>query len=99
MFRVSASSFRFLALRKSHRSSLLTRTVGCGEIKARDLAAAVAQDADQLPLVGGARTQPTDGVGVEVAGDGGFLPRRMAIFLKSENEFLHKVCWLLNLNF
>lgn len=81
----------FVALRKCRRSSLLTRTVGCGEIKTRDLAASVAQDADQLPLVGGAWTQPTDGVGVKVPGDGGFLPRRMAIFLKSENEFLVKI--------
>jgi len=49
--------------------SLLTGTVGGGEIKACDLAASVAQDADQLTLVSDAWTQPADGVRLKVAGD------------------------------
>lgn len=48
--------------------------MGGGEIEARDLPASVAQDADQLTLIGDAWTQPTDSVGVDVTGDGNFLP-------------------------
>lgn len=55
--------------------------MGSGEIEARDVAASVAQDADQLTLVGDARTQPTDGVGVDVTGDGNLPPGRTGIFL------------------
>lgn len=71
-----------MALGECRRSSLLTRTVGSGEIEARDLAASVAQDADQLTLVGDAWTQPTDGVGVEVAGDVNLPPGGTGIFLQ-----------------
>lgn len=55
--------------------------MGGGEIEARDLAASVAQDAYQLTLIGDAWTQPTDSVGVEVTGDGNFLPVWTAVFL------------------
>lgn len=55
--------------------------MGSGEIEAGDLAAPVAQDADQLTLVGDAWTQPTDGVGVEVARDRGLPPGRTGVFL------------------
>lgn len=59
----------------------LTGAVGGGEIEACDLAASVAQDADQLTLVHDAWTQPADGVGVEVAGDGDLPPGLSSIFL------------------
>lgn len=55
--------------------------MGSGEIEARDLAASVAQDADQLTLVGDAGTQTTDGVGVEVSGDTDLPPGCAGIFL------------------
>ena len=61
--------------------SLLTRTMVSGEIETCDLTASVAQDADQLTLVGDTWTQPADGVGVEVAGDGHLLPGSAGIFL------------------
>lgn len=54
--------------------------IGC-EVKARDLATSIAQNADQLTLVGHARTQPADGVGVDVAGDGDLPPRGTSVFL------------------
>lgn len=54
---------------------------GC-KFEACDLAASVAQNADQLTLVGHARAQPTDGVGVKVAGDSSLLPGTTAIFLQ-----------------
>lgn len=69
-------------LSEGGRFGPLTRTVGGGEFKARDLAASVAQDADQLTLVSDARLQPTDGVGVDVARDGGLLPGFRRIFLQ-----------------
>lgn len=55
--------------------------MGSGEIEACDVAASVAQDADQLTLVGDARTQPTDGVGVHVTRDSNLPPGQMGIFL------------------
>lgn len=55
--------------------------MGGGEIEARDIAASVAQDADQLTLIGDAWTQPADSVGVDVTGDGHFLPVWTAVFL------------------
>lgn len=73
-----------MALRERHYSSLLTGTMGGGEIEARDLAATVAQDADQLTLVSDTWTQPTDGVGVQVAGDGDLPPGCTGIFLPEE---------------
>lgn len=76
--------FGFVALSECYSWRLLTRTMGSGEIEARHLAASVAQDADQLTLIGDAWTQPTDGVGVEVAGDGGLPPGCMGIFLPEE---------------
>lgn len=39
------------------------------------------QDADQLTFIGDAWPQPTDGVGVVVAGDGDLLPGLLAVFL------------------
>lgn len=60
----------------------LTRTVGGGEFKACDLAASVAQDADQLTLVSDAGLQPTDGVGGDVARDGDLPPGFLRIFLQ-----------------
>lgn len=48
--------------------TVLTGTMGGGEIEACDLAASVGQDADQLTFIGDGWTQPTDGVGVQVAG-------------------------------
>lgn len=66
-----------------NHSSLLTRTMGSGEIETCDLTASVAQDADQLTLVGDAWTQPTDGVGVEVSGDVNLPPGSAGIFLSS----------------
>lgn len=68
-------------VRRRYGGSPLTRAVGGGEIEARDLAASVAQDADQLALVRDAWTQPADGVGVHVAGDGGLPPGASSIFL------------------
>lgn len=56
--------------------------MGGGEVKACDLTASIAQDADQLTLIGDAWTQPADGVGVEVAGDGNLSPGATAIFLQ-----------------
>jgi len=73
--------FTFVALGECIRWGLLTGTVGRGEIEACDLAASVVQDADQLTLVGDAWTQPADGVGVEVSGDGDLPPARAVIFL------------------
>ncbi len=58
--------------------------MGSGEIEACDLATSIAQDADQLTLVSDTWTQPTDGVGVEVARNGGLPPGRTAIFLPEE---------------
>lgn len=60
----------------------LTRTVGGGEFKACDLAASVAQDADQLTLISDTWLQPTDGVGVDVARDGNLSPCFRRIFLQ-----------------
>lgn len=60
--------------------------MGGGEIEARDLAATVAQDADELTFVGDAWTEPADGVGVEVAGDGGLSPRHVGIFLNRKSK-------------
>lgn len=60
---------------------VLTGTRGCGEIKACDLTPSVGQDADQLTLVGDGWTQPTDGVGVQVAGDGYLPPCSACVFL------------------
>lgn len=65
--------------------------MGSGEIEACDLATSVAQDADQLALVGDAWTQPTDGVGVEVAGDSDLLPGRTGIFLSVGVKRLKKL--------
>lgn len=65
---------------------LLTGTVGGGKLKPCGLTAPVAQDADQLTLVGDAWTQPTDGVGVEVAGDGDLFPWRTAVFLPERGK-------------
>lgn len=62
--------------------SSLTRTVGGGKLKARDLAASVAQDADQLTLIGDAWPQSADGVGGDVARDGNFPPGFLRIFLQ-----------------
>lgn len=62
----------------------LTRAVGGGELKARDLAASVAQDADQLTLISDTWLQPTDGVGVDVARDGYLPPGFRRIFLQKE---------------
>lgn len=64
-------------------SSPLTRTMGSGEIETCDLTTSIAQDAYQLTFVGDAWTQPTDGIGVQVAGDGHFLPGSASIFLSS----------------
>lgn len=55
--------------------------MGGGEIEARDLTASVGQDADQLTLIGDGGTQPTDGVGVQVAGDRHLCPWRACVFL------------------
>lgn len=60
----------------------LTRTIGSGEIKPCDLSASVPQDADQLTLIREAWPQPTNGVGVDVTGDGGFPPGLHRIFLQ-----------------
>lgn len=54
--------------------------IGC-EVKACDLAASEAQNADQLTLVDHVRTQPADGVGVDVAGDVDLSPGGTSIFL------------------
>lgn len=62
-------------------SIVLTGTRGCGEIKACDLTTSVRQDADQLTLIGDGWTQPTDGVGVQMAGDRHLCPRRAGVFL------------------
>lgn len=69
--------------------------MGSGEIEARDVAASVAQDADQLTLVGDARTQPTDGVGVDVTGDGNLPPGRTGIFLPEGVKKI-KTSWVLS---
>lgn len=55
--------------------------MGSGKIEARDIAASVTQDADQLTLICDTWTQPTDGVGVDVTGDGNLPPGLMGIFL------------------
>lgn len=66
---------------ENRSSSVLTGTmVGC-EIEACDLTASVGQDADQLTLIGDCWTQPTDGVGVQVAGDRHLCPWRACVFL------------------
>lgn len=62
--------------------SSLTGTIVSGEFKASDLAASVAQYADQLTLIRDPWPQPTDGVGIEVAGDGVFPPGLHGIFLQ-----------------
>lgn len=75
-------NFSTCDLRGEHRSStVLTGTVGGCEIEARDLATSVGQDADQLTFVGDGWTQPTDGVGVQVAGDRDLCPWRARAFL------------------
>ena len=53
-----------------------------GEIKACGLGVTEVQDADQLTLVRDAWAQPTDGVGVEVAGDGDLPPGGTGVFLQ-----------------
>lgn len=55
--------------------------MGSGKIEARDIAASVTQDADQLTLICDTWTQPTDGVGVDVTGDGNLPPGLTGIFL------------------
>lgn len=55
--------------------------MGSGEIETCDLTTSIALDADQLTLVGDAWTQPTDGVGAQVAWDGHLLPGSTGIFL------------------
>lgn len=65
-----------------YHSSLLTRTMGSGEIEARDLAASVGKHADQLTLVGDSWTQPTDRVGVHVTRNCNLCPGRAWIFLQ-----------------
>lgn len=62
--------------------SSLTGNIVSGEFKARDLAASVAQNANQLTLIRDPWPQPTDGVGADVAGDGGFPPGLHGIFLQ-----------------
>lgn len=64
--------------------SSFTGSVGGGEFKARDLAASVAQDADQLTLIRDPRLQPADGVGVDVARHGSLLPGFLRIFLQEQ---------------
>lgn len=63
-------------------SSLTGSVGGGGEFKARDLAASMAQDADQLTLIRDPRLQPADGVGVDVAWHGSLLPGFLRIFLQ-----------------
>lgn len=60
--------------------------MGGGELEARHLAPAVTQNADQLPLVCHARTQPADGVGAEVTWDGGLSPGGPSVFLTGEEK-------------
>lgn len=62
---------------------LLTRTMVGGEIETRDLPLSVAQNADQLTLIGDPRTQTGDGVGVEVTGNNHLPPGAARIFLQT----------------
>lgn len=64
----------------------LTRVGVGGEVEAGDLARAVAQDADQLALIGDAWFEPADGVGVHVARDGDLVPTLVAVFLRGRRE-------------
>lgn len=79
------------AFRECYHSSLLTRTMGSGEIEARDLAPSVGKEADQLALVGDSRTQPTDGVGVHVTRDCNLCPGIACIFLEDKEVVRFKI--------
>lgn len=79
------------AFRECYRSSLLTRTMGSGEIEARDLAASIGKDADQLAFVGDSWTQPTDGVGVQVTRDCNLSPGKACIFLPDKEVMRFKI--------
>lgn len=73
-----------MALEEDGRPGSLTGAVGCGEIKARDLAASGVQNADELTLIGDPGAQSTDGVGVQVSGDDDLSPRRVTAFLQKQ---------------
>jgi len=60
----------------------LTWSIIGGEVKAGDFSASKPQHTDQLTLVGDARLQPWDGVGVQVAGDQHLSPWVISVFLK-----------------
>lgn len=59
----------------------LTWTIGGGKLKAGDLLASKPKKAYQLALVGEARLQARDGVGVQVSGDQHLFPKALGVFL------------------
>ena len=70
----------------SERARTLTGAVGGGEVETRDLAPAVAQDADQLTLVRDSGPEAGDGVRVQVAGNDHLLPGGVCVFLRGAPE-------------
>lgn len=65
-------------IRTGHRGA----GAGGGEVKACHLSVAVVLDTDELSLIYHAWRQAFDGVRIQVAGNGGFLPTAWRTFLK-----------------
>lgn len=64
------------------RTSHCCARAGGGEVKACHLSVAVVLNTDELSLIYHTWGQAFDGVGIQVARNGGFLPTAWRIFLK-----------------